>query len=529
VRVFYWGAFLLLSGFYREDSRVIKVWVRTRFEDFVSILSFSAWTTFAGTMYNNHLSLLTDLYQITMAQGYWDQGTHQRESVFHLFFRKSPFQGSYAIAAGIEPAIDWIRSLRITTSDREFLEDLRGNDGKALFKKEFLRFLMGCRFELDIDAVPEGSPMMAHEPIVRVRGPLLQCQWIESALLNIVNFQTLVATKAARVCLAAGDSSVLEFGLRRAQGIDGSLAASRACYIGGCQATSNVLAGKLYGIPVRGTHAHSWVMSFDTELEAFEAYARSMPNNCIFLVDTYNTLDGVRNAIRVAHQLAEKGHRLVGVRLDSGDMTKLSIEARKMFQEAQLHDAVIVASNDLDEIEIERMRKAGAQIDIWGVGTKLVTAYDQPALGGVYKLSSIQDQHGQWIDKIKLSEQWIKVSTPGILNVRRYRKSNVPLMDVLYSETMGEPAAAQGSDIATGQQSMALDSFDTYEDLLKPILRKGEYVTDLPKLKTIRENAIAWCNELPERIRSLSNPSRYPVAIEESLSKKKMEMMKCYR
>jgi nicotinate phosphoribosyltransferase len=200
-----------------------------------------------------------------------------------------------------------------------------------------------------------------------------------------------------------------------------------------------------------------------------------------------------------------------------------------MFQEAQLHDAVIVASNDLDEIEIERMRKAGAQIDIWGVGTKLVTAYDQPALGGVYKLSSIQDQHGQWIDKIKLSEQWIKVSTPGILNVRRYRKSNVPLMDVLYSETMGAPAAAQGSDIVTGQQSMALDSFDTYEDLLKPILRKGEYVTDLPKLKTIRENAIAWCNELPERIRTLSSPSRYPVAIEERLSKKKMEMMKGYR
>ena len=237
--------------------------------------------------------------------------------------------------------------------------------------------------------IPEGTIVFPHEPLLRVHGPLLQAQLLETALLNIVNFQTLVATKAARVVLAARGEPVLEFGLRRAQGIDGALAASRAAYLGGCAATSNVLAGRLYGIPVRGTHAHSWVMCFDDELEAFRAYARAMPNNCVFLVDTYDTLDGVRHAIEVGQELRRQGHEMIGIRLDSGDLAWLSIEARRMLDEAGFPKATIVASNELDEQIIASLKDQGATIGVWGVGTRLVTAYDQPALGGVYKLAAI--------------------------------------------------------------------------------------------------------------------------------------------
>lgn len=474
-------------------------------------------------------SLLTDLYQVTMAQGYWCNGLQDRQACFHLFFRKAPFGASFAIAAGLDSAIEWIEQFQIGPGCVEYLGSLMGNDGKPLFQTEFLQYLSRLRCTLDIDAVPEGIPLMAHEPMLRVQGPLLACQWVESVLLTIVNFQTLIATKAARVCQAAGESSVLEFGLRRAQGIDGALAASRACYIGGCHATSNVLAGKRYGIPVRGTHAHSWVMAFDSELESFQAYARAMPNNCIFLVDTYNTMDGIRNAIRVALQLKENGHRLVGIRLDSGDMTSLSIEARKMLQEAHLPDAVIVASNDLDELEIERMQRHGAQVDVFGVGTKMITAYDQPALGGVYKLGAIRDSNGDWADKIKLSEQWIKVSTPGILNIRRYRSSKSPSIDVVFSESIGAPDKPEGRDIGTGQQTLGLDRFDSYEDLLQPVMRSGERCRAPESLDTIRQRSMVWRAEMPDKVKALTNPARYPVALETRLSDRKWTMLKAHR
>ncbi len=337
------------------------------------------------------LALLTDLYEITMAYGYWKERLFDREGAFHLTFRQSPFKSGYAIACGLSYVIEYLRDLRFSDDDLQYLRTLKGNDEQPLFEDAFLDFLKQLRFTIDLWAVPEGTVVFPNEPILRVTGPLLQCQLLESSLLNMINFQTLVATKSARVCQAARGRPVIEFGLRRAQGIDGGIAAARAAYIGGCVGTSNVLAGKLFHIPVMGTHAHSWVMSFDSELDAFRAYADAMPNNCVFLVDTYDSLQGTRNAAAVGKELAAKGHKLVGIRLDSGDLAYLSIEARKILDEAGFPDAAIVASNELDEHVINSLKDQGAQINVWGVGTRLVTAYDQPALGGVYKLSALRD------------------------------------------------------------------------------------------------------------------------------------------
>jgi nicotinate phosphoribosyltransferase len=272
------------------------------------------------SLYRAPLALLTDLYQLTMAYGYWKLGKSEQQVVFHLFFRRPPFNGGYAIAAGLAQALDYVEAFHFDPSDVAYLETLTGNDGAPLFEPEFLRYLADLRLTCNIEAMAEGTVAFGQEPLVRVRGPMLQCQLLETALLNLINFQTLIATKASRICAAARGEPVIEFGLRRAQGIDGGLSASRAAFIGGCTATSNVLAGKLYGIPVRGTHAHSWVMSFDSESEAFEGYAQVLPNNCVFLVDTYDTLAGVRRAIVVGKQLRDRGHKLVGIRLDSGDL-----------------------------------------------------------------------------------------------------------------------------------------------------------------------------------------------------------------
>ena len=303
--------------------------------------------------------LLTDLYQLTMAYGYWKSHRAHHEAVFHLHFRKPPFGGGYTIAAGLEPVIEWLQGFHFAPDDLAYLARIPGNDGKPIFEQAFLDHLGRMRLELDIEAVPEGTVVFPHQPLVRVRGPILQGQLLETALLCLVNFNTLIATKAARICQAAGSGPVLEFGLRRAQGLDGALSASRAAHIGGCASTSNVLAGKRYGIPVRGTHAHSWVMSFDDEEAAFEAYAQAMPNNCVFLVDTYDTLAGVRKAIRVGLRLRERGHELVGIRLDSGDLAWLSVEARKLLDEAGFPKALIVASNDLDERTIASIQQQG--------------------------------------------------------------------------------------------------------------------------------------------------------------------------
>ena len=385
-------------------------------------------------LYRPSLALLTDLYQLTMAHAHWQSGTAGKEAVFYLSYRRNPFAGGFSVACGLSRALDFLSNLRFQDEDIAHLSDLTGNDGQALFEPAFLDYLGQMAFSCDVDAMPEGTLVFPHEPLVRVRGPIVQCQIVESPLLNLINFETLIATKAARVCLAARGEPVLEFGLRRAQGIDGALAASRAAHVGGCAATSNVLAGRLFGIPVKGTHAHSWVMSFDDEQEAFMAYARAMPNNCVFLVDTFDTLEGVRRAVEAGRWLRETGHEMLGIRLDSGDLAYLSVEARKILDEAGFPDAAIMASNELDEHIIASLKGQGARIGVRGVGTRLVTGHEQATMGGVYKLAAVRQPGGAWEYKMKLSEQAEKVSNPGIQQVRRFRQDGEFLADMIYDE-----------------------------------------------------------------------------------------------
>ena len=392
-------------------------------------------------VYGGSLALLTDLYQLTMACGYWKSGESDREAVFHLTFRRAPFGGGYAVAAGLAQAIAYLERLRFDASDLAYLATLRDRENQPLFPQGFLDYLGALKFACTVDAVPEGSLVFAHEPVLRVTGPIAHAQLVETALLTIINFQSLIATKAARIVQAARGAPVLEFGLRRAQGIDGGVSASRAAWIGGVAGTSNVLAGKLFGIPIAGTHAHSWVMFHGDELAAFRTYAEALPGNCTFLVDTYDTLEGVQHAITVGRELRAKVHELAGVRLDSGDLAHLSIEARRMLDEAGFPMAKIVASNDLDEYLIGSLLEQGARIDSYGVGTRLVTAFDQPALGGVYKLGAYRDGDG-WRDAIKLSEQPIKISNPGMLGVKRLWRAGEMVGDVIYDTERGYAGAA---------------------------------------------------------------------------------------
>jgi nicotinate phosphoribosyltransferase len=373
------------------------------------------------------------------------------------------------------------------------------------------------RLACDIDAIPEGTVVFPHEPLVRVQGPIIQAQILETALLNMINFQTLIATKAARVCRAARGEPVIEFGLRRAQGIDGALAASRAAHIGGCSSTSNVLAGKLFGIPVKGTHAHSWVMSFDTEEDAFEAYAEAMPNNCVFLVDTYDTLAGVRRAVEVGKKLRSRGHEMAGIRLDSGDLAYLSGEARRILDGGGFEKATIFASNDLDEHIIASLKDQGAAIGVWGVGTRLATAFDQPAMGGVYKLAAVRGDDDRWQYKVKLSEQAIKISTPGILGVRRFRDGSGFLADVVYDETMGIAAPCTMVDPMDPTRRRIIDANAPGEELLVPVFRAGRRVYDPPSIHDARARARFQLEQLHAGIRRFVNPHAYPVGLEQSL------------
>lgn len=468
-------------------------------------------------LYRPSLALLTDLYQLTMAYGYWKSGTHDKEAVFHLFFRQNPFAGGFTLACGLSRAIGFIERLRFDEEDLAYVGSLTGNDGTRLFEPAFLDELRGLRFTCDVDGIPEGTVVFPQEPLLRIRGPILQGQLLETALLNMINFETLIATKAARVCLAAKGDPVLEFGLRRAQGIDGGLAASWAAYVGGCSATSNVLAGRLFGIPVRGTHAHSWVMSFENEEEAFAAYADAMPNNCVFLVDTYDTLAGVDKAIAAGRRLREQGHEIAGIRLDSGDLAYLSIEARKRLDAAGFPRAVIVASNDLDEHLIASLKEQGARIGAWGVGTRLVTGHDQPALGGVYKMSAVRRPGAPWHYTIKLSEQAIKVSNPGILQVRRYRAAGEFAADALYDEDLGVPESAQMIDPTDITRRKALPAAPDWEDLLVPLFRGGRRVYDSPSIHDIRGRAAEQLAGFHAGVKRFVNPHRYPVGLESRL------------
>lgn len=473
----------------------------------------------------SHSPLLTDLYQITMGAGYWKCGKAQQEAVFHLFFRKLPFAGGYAIAAGLGDVVEWLKSFHFSEAELDYLASLPGRDGKPLFEKDYLDYLGKMTWRCDVDAIPEGTAVFPHEPLLRIRGPLIQAQLVETALLNIVNFQTLIATKAARICEAAQGEPVLEFGLRRAQGPDGAVMASRAAFIGGAMATSNVLAGMIHGIPVRGTHAHSWVMSFETELESFESYAAALPNNCVFLVDTYDTLEGVRHAVEVGNQLRAQGHELVGMRLDSGDLAWLSIEARRILDEAGFAEAVIVASNDLDEHLIESLKHQGAKISVWGVGTQMITGGSQPALGGVYKLGAIRDESGQWEPKIKLSEQAVKVSNPGIQQVRRFSLNGEFCGDAIFDEEHGCPDPVEIVHPTDLARTKMIPPGADHEDLLQPVFREGQLVMDLQTLPEHQRRCRDQLKRLNATIRRLAHPHAYPAGVESSLHQRKLSMI----
>ena len=484
-----------------------------------AVISFMNLAPLTG-LYAPSLALVTDLYQLTMAYGYWQQGLQDREAVFHLYFRKAPFGGGYAVAAGLALAVDWVENLRFSEDDLAYLGSLRGSTGSALFPPAFLNYLRDLKFSCDLDAVAEGTVVFGNEPLLRVRGPLLQSQLLETALLTLLNFQTLVATKAARIREAAGPTDqILEFGLRRAQGFDGGLGASRAAFLGGADATSNVLAGQRYSIPVRGTHAHSWVMAFANEGDAFTAYAQAFPDDAVFLVDTYDTLEGVRQAIKVARAMRANGHELAGIRLDSGDLAYLSREARAVLDEAGFPQTRIVASNDLEENLITSLKQQGARIDTWGVGTQLVTAYNQAALGGVYKLAALRkaDDSG-WDFPIKLSEQVAKTSIPGILQVRRYlNEYGKPRADMLYNTAAPLPNQPTLVDPLDATRRLAVKPETPFRELLEPVFRRGRRVLDLPPLAESRAHAQREVQALDPSIRRFLNPHAFPVGLEKGL------------
>lgn len=477
-------------------------------------------------IYRENLGLATDLYQLTMSYGYWKTGAHSKRAVFNLFFRRNPFKGGYSIACGLTYVIDYLRHFKFDAGDLEYLAGLTGNDGRPLFDAGFLAYLGEMEFSCDVDGIPEGTVVFPHEPLLRITGPIVQCQILETALLCVMNFQTLIATKASRIAGAAGDDPVLEFGLRRAQGLDGALSASWAAHVGGCSATSNVLAGKIFGIPVKGTHAHSWIMSFDEELEAFQRYAEAMPNNCVFLVDTYDTIEGVKQAIKVGEWLRDNGHKMVGIRLDSGDLAQLSIDARALLDAAGFDEAAIVASNDLDERLVCELKSRGGRVNVWGIGTKLVTGDGQPALGGVYKLSAVRGEtEDSWSYRVKLSEQTIKVSNPGVQQARRYFRDGRAIGDVIYDVDLGIGDEASLADPADDDTRKTLGAGASHEDLLVPIFRDGKQVYEEPSLEEIRKRAADQrkCFQ-PETLR-FDDPSPYLVGLEEKLFELKTRLI----
>lgn len=469
-----------------------------------------------------NLTMLTDLYQLTMMYGYWKCGMHKNRAVFDMFYRKGSDVTQYAVVAGLEQLIDYINNLHFSEEDLSYLSSLK------LFDDAFINELRNFRFSGDIDAIPEGTIVFPGEPLVRVIAPIFEAQLIETALLNIINHQTLIATKACRVVQAAQGDSILEFGLRRAQGPDAGIYGARAAIIGGCDATSNVLTGEMYGIPVKGTHAHSWVMSFPDELSAFRAYAEYFPTSCMLLIDTYDTLkSGLPNAITVFKELRAKGYEPTGVRLDSGDLAYLSRECRRRLDEAGFPNVSICASGDLDEMLIRDLKLQGACIDIWGVGTKMITSQDCPALGGVYKLSA-EFVDGRVVPKIKISENPAKITNPGIKNLYRlYDKDGMAVADLI---------ALAHEKYDSSRPLTIFDPVDTWKTttlteysirpLLVPVFKNGQQVYKSPQLMEIqaytrRELATFW-----DQYKRLLNPHRYKVDLSDELWMLKQSLLK---
>lgn len=461
-----------------------------------------------------NLTLLTDLYQLTMMNGYLKNGKEKDIAVFDLFFRRNSII-TYSVAAGLEQAMEYIRNIRFTEEDIAYLRSL------GLFDEQFLKYLAGFRFTGDVYAVPEGTVVFPEEPIMTVKAPLCEAQLLETALLNIVNHQTLIATKSAKVAYAAKGDTVMEFGLRRAQGPDAGVYGARASVIGGCRSTSNVLAGKMFDIPVAGTHAHSWVMNFPTEYEAFEAYANLFPDACLLLVDTYDTLrSGVPNAIRVFDKLRAAGHEPKGIRLDSGDLAYLSKQARKMLDEAGYPDAIICASGDLDEYLITSLKNQGAKIDLWGVGTKLITSADMPALGGVYKLSALYPAGGGEIPKIKLSDNSDKITNPTFKDVYRIYDNKTGKAEADLIVVRGEQIdESKPLTVFHPKETWKKTTFTDYtvRPLTVKVMEKGELTHPLPALAEImgyaeREKETFW-----DEYKRLDNPHVYKVDLSEKL------------
>ncbi len=455
--------------------------------------------------------LMTDLYQLTMLAGYLEEGMAEKHAVFDLFFRTNPFEGGYAVFAGLEPVLEYLEGLRFQPDELEYLQNL------GIFKPRFIEYLRGFRFHCTVTAPAEGTVVFANEPILTVEGSLAEAQFVETALLNIINFQTLVATKAARINFAAAGASVIEFGLRRAQGPDGGLSCARAASVGGVFGTSNVQAGMMYGLPVRGTHAHSWVQAFQDELTSFRAYADAFPDSSILLVDTYDTLrSGIPNAITVASELRARGHELCGVRLDSGDLAFLSRESRRMFDEAGFPEVKIVASNELDEFVIDSIRDEGGRVDIYGVGTKLATCAGPGggALGGVYKLVEVDG-----IPKLKVTSDIAKSTLPGKKRVFRVLGPDGSVVqDVICLEQDMLYGGNRVYDTSNPLQHTELPEKVTMQELRSVVMKNGRRTEAPETLFTMSERSRFELAGLPQGCLRFINPHRYKVSISAQLN-----------
>ena len=468
-------------------------------------------------MSKRNLTLLTDLYELTMMQGYYEKGQNEKV-IFDVFFRQNPCNNGYSVCAGLDQVIDYIKNLHFTYDDVDYLR------GLGIFKEDFLHYLSGFHFSGDIYAIPEGTVVFPKEPLLKVVAPIMEAQLVETAILNIINHQSLIATKTSRIVFAANGDGIMEFGLRRAQGPDAGLYGARAAMIGGCVGTSNVLAGQMFDVPVMGTHAHSWIMSFPDEYTAFKTYAEMYPDNCTLLVDTYDTLkSGVPNAIRVFQEFKDAGKPLIkyGIRLDSGDLAYLSKEARKMLDEAGFPEATICASNDLDEFLLHDLKMQGAAIDSWGVGTNLITSKDCPSFGGVYKLAAIQNEEGEFVPKIKISENTEKITNPGNKTIYRiYEKASGKIKAdlICFADEVIDPK----------QDLLLFDPMDTWKktklaggtytvrEILLPIFKNGECLYKSPTLKEIA----AYCREEKDTLWDETKRLFYPHRVYVDLSQK---------
>ena len=478
-------------------------------------------------MNKRNLTLLTDLYQLTMMNGYFNYEKKDEVAVFDVFFRQHDMI-TYSLACGLEQVVDYILGLSFGEEEIEYLTSLN------IFSQEFLDYLKGFHFSGDVYAVPEGTVVFPGEPIMTVKAPIIEAQLVETAILNMMNFQTLIATKSAKINYAAKGDSVMEFGLRRAQAPDAGIYGARAAVIGGCSSTSNVLAGKMFDIPVAGTHAHSWVMNFKDEYTAFMEYAKIYPDNALLLVDTFDTLkQGVPNAIKVFDHLKANGHKPKGIRLDSGDLAYLSKKARKMLDDAGHKETIICASGDLDEYSINSLKSQGARIDLWGVGTKLITSADMPALGGVYKLAAIIDKEGNITPKIKLSENVIKITNPGFKNIYRVydkvtKKAQADCIFLRNEQKIDETKPLVLTHPIDRWKKITFENYEIKE-LQVAVIEQGKLVYKMPTLTEIKAYAQSELESFWDEYKRLDKPHLYKVDLSDELYQLKSSMLETIR